>query len=130
MNMSPGLLIIGLAFATLCDAHTHLKDSQPADGSVVTIAPDNIVLRFSEAARVTALALHKVGEAERKLVPLPTAAAQQVTVPLSKLGPGKYVVTYRVVSGDGHIMSGELHFTIDPNATPAAPKASQQDHTR
>ncbi len=67
MNMSPGLLTIGLAFATLCDAHT--------------------------------------------------------------LGPGKYVVTYRVVSGDGHIMSGELHFTIDPNATPTAPKASQ-DHTR
>ena len=129
MNMSPGLVIIGLAFATLCDAHTHLKDSQPADGSVVTAAPDNIVLRFSEAARVTALALHKVGEAERKPVPLPTAPAQEVTVPLSKLGPGQYVVTYRVVSDDGHIMSGELHFSIDPHATPTAPKVSQ-DHTR
>src|SRR2546430_3408943 len=93
MNMSFVLLIIGLASATLCDAHAHLKDSQPADGSVVTIAPDNLVLRFSEAARVTALALHRVGEAERKLVPLPTAPAQQVTLPLSKLGPGKYVVT-------------------------------------
>jgi len=129
MNISGVLLIIGLPFATLCDAHTHLKDSQPADGSVVTVAPDNIVLRFSEAARVTALTLHKVREAERKLGPLPTAPAQQVTVPLSKLGPGKYVVTYRVVSGDGHIMSGELHFAIDPNATPTTPKASQ-DHTR
>jgi copper transport protein len=129
MNISRALLIIGLGLATLCDAHTHLKDSQPADGSVVMVAPDNIVLRFSEAARITALALHKVGEAERKLGPLPTAAAQEVTVPLSKLGPGKYVVTYRVVSGDGHIMSGEFHFTIDPNATPTTPKASQ-DHTR
>jgi len=61
MNMSFALLITGLGFATLCDAHAHLKDSQPADGSVVTIAPDNLVLRFSEAARVTALALHRVG---------------------------------------------------------------------
>ncbi|TLZ27885.1 MAG: copper resistance protein CopC [Gammaproteobacteria bacterium] len=125
MNMSFALLITGLGFATLCDAHAHLKDSQPADGSVVTIAPDNLVLRFSEAARVTALALHRVGEAERKLVPLPTAPAQQVTLPLSKLGPGKYVVTYRVVSGDGHIMSGELRFTIDPSARPTASKASR-----
>jgi len=125
MKMSFVLLIIGLGFATLCDAHAHLKDSQPADGSVVTIAPDNLVLRFSEAARVTALALHRVGEAERKLVPLPTAPAQQVTLPLSKLGPGKYVVTYRVVSGDGHIMSGELRFTIDPSAAPTTPKASR-----
>src|SRR5947199_373973 len=98
MKMSFVLLIIGLGFATLCDAHAHLKDSQPADRSVVTIAPDNLVLRFSEAARVTALALHRVGEAERKLVPLPTGPAQQVTVPLPKLGPGNYVVTYHFVS--------------------------------
>src|SRR5437016_13427090 len=99
MNMSFALLITGLGFATLCDAHAHLKDSQPADGSVVTIAPDNLVLRFSEAARVTALALHRVGEAERKLVPLPTARPRQLTRPWSNLGPANSFLPYRLSGG-------------------------------
>ncbi len=117
-----------LALAAAAQAHTHLKQSAPAEGSVVTAAPTNIVLTFSESARVTALTVQKEGEAAQKLAPLPSTPAEQVTVPAPKLAPGKYVVNWRVVSDDNHIMSGKLHFTIDPTAVPAAGKTPDHDH--
>ncbi len=119
-----------LIFAAAAEAHTHVKEAQPADGSVVTTAPANIVLKFSEAARVTALTVQKDGEAEQKLAPLPSAPTEVVSVPAPKLAPGRYVVSYRVVSDDNHIMSGKLHFTFDPKATPSAGKAPDHDHDK
>jgi methionine-rich copper-binding protein CopC len=47
---------------------------------------------------------------------LPTTAAQQVTVPLPPLTPGAYLVAWRVISDDGHVMAGVLHFTLSAAA--------------
>ena len=110
------------------DAHAHLKGSVPAEGSVVNVAPANIVLKFSEAAKLTAFTLQKDGGAEQKLAPPPSAASAEISVPTPKLEPGKYVVSYRVVSDDNHVMSGKLQFTIDPKATPSAGKETHHDH--
>jgi methionine-rich copper-binding protein CopC len=117
-----------LAASALVQAHTHLEEANPAEGSVLNAAPSNIVLKFSEAARITALTVQKDGGAEQKLAPLPTSASEEVTVPAGKLAAGKYVVNWRVVSDDNHIMSGKLHFTIDPTATPSAGKSPDHDH--
>jgi methionine-rich copper-binding protein CopC len=119
-----------LAASTLAHAHTHLKESQPADGSVLNVAPVSIALTFSQPARITALTLQKDGEGEQKLAPLPTIAAVQVSVPTGKLAPGKYVVTYRVLSADNHIISGKLHFTVDPNAASSTGKQTDPAHTK
>lgn len=99
-----------LLLAGVASAHTHLKTSVPAEGSSVK-APEEITLSFSAAAQVTALTIQKEGEAERKLTP-PVAAADHVAVNPGKLTPGKYTVSWRTVSGDGHVMSGKLHFTV------------------
>jgi methionine-rich copper-binding protein CopC len=127
MKTSKWLIGAGLlAFAAGAQAHTHLKQSTPAEGSVVTSPPPNIVLTFSEAARVTALTLQKEGAEKQKLAPLPAAAAEQVTVPVPALAPGKYVVNWRVVSDDNHVMSGALHFTV---AGPRASESTARDQT-
>jgi len=108
-------LLSGLALITIAvtaSAHAHLQKSSPADGSVITTSPANLVLNFSEAARLTALSIQKGSEPEQKLKPLPTTAAQQISVPLPALTPGTYSVSWRVVSDDGHMMSGALHFTL------------------
>ena len=117
-----------LAFAAAAQAHTHLKGSTPAEGSSITASPTKIVLKFSEAAQVTALSIQKEGETEQKLSPLPGKPAAEVSVPAPKLAPGKYVVNYRVVSDDSHVMSGKLHFTIDPSAPPSTGKETNHDH--
>ena len=108
--------LAGALFALLfsvAQAHTHLKAAVPAEASTVQGSVDHIELTFSEKARLTALTLQKEGATEeQKLAPLPTEAAAQVSVPTPKLGPGKYTVSWRVVSDDNHIMSGKLHFTV------------------
>jgi methionine-rich copper-binding protein CopC len=105
-----GLALVALGVAA--DAHARLQKSSPADNSVITASPSNLVLNFSEAARLTALSIQKGEEPKQRLNPLPTTAAQQISVPLPPLTPGTYSVSWRLVSDDGHIMGGALHFTL------------------
>jgi methionine-rich copper-binding protein CopC len=101
-----------ISFAVTADAHAHLQSSTPADNSVLGASPPNVVLNFSEAARLTALSIKKGVEPEQKLQPLPTSAAAQLSVPLPQLTPGAYVLGWHVLSNDGHVTSGSLHFTL------------------
>jgi methionine-rich copper-binding protein CopC len=129
MKKSTWLAAAALALTTaVVQAHTHLKSSVPAEGSTVNAAPANIVLNFSAAARVTALTIQKEGAAEQKLAPLPTTASTEITVPSPDLEPGKYVVSYRVMGSDNHVMSGKVQFTVDPKAAPSAAKSTDHEH--
>jgi methionine-rich copper-binding protein CopC len=91
-------------------AHAHLTAAVPAEGSAGK-APEHVVLTFSEAARITAMSLQREGEEPRKLAPLPAEMAAHITIPLPKLLPGKYTLSWRAVSDDGHVVPGTLHFT-------------------
>lgn len=118
------LLIAGMAVSA--QAHTHLSSSVPADKSRVK-APAAIELNFPEAAKLTALTLQKGSEAAVALKPLPADAAKHLSVPVSALAAGDYVVNWRMVGGDGHVMSGKFGFTVDPNA-PEARAAAAHEH--
>lgn len=104
-----GVLVLLSAFA---QAHTHLQKSTPADNSVVASSPTQLVLNFSEATRLTAVSIEKEGGESTAIGELPKDAAQALTVPLSRLGPGKYLVKWRALGADKHVMSGTLHFTV------------------
>ncbi|MGA8706205.1 MAG: copper resistance CopC family protein [Steroidobacteraceae bacterium] len=94
-------------------AHAHLQRSDPADGAVISNMPAQLTLQFSEAAQLTALTLSKAGQTvPQKLAPLPSAAATQLQVTAPRLEPGDYELRYRVISADGHIMAGKIHFTV------------------
>ena len=110
LSLLSGLALV--AFGVTANAHAHLQKSSPADNSVITTSPSNLVLNFSEAARLTALSIQKGEEPKQHLKPLPTTAAQQITVALPPLTPGTYSVSWRLVSDDGHVMGGALHFTL------------------
>jgi methionine-rich copper-binding protein CopC len=102
-----------LLFPLMAGAHAHLETAQPAEGSVISAAPEKFVLRFSEPAQLTALSLLKVGAREpQKIATQPAAASAQISIPAPPLGPGTYELRYRVLSADSHIMSGSVHFTI------------------
>jgi len=109
-SLSSGLVLV--MFGVTASAHAHLQKSSPADNSVITASPPNLVLNFSEAARLTALSIQKDDEPAQKLQPPSTAAAQQISVPLPQLTSGTYSVSWHVLSDDGHVMSGTLHFTL------------------
>ena len=119
--VAAAVLIVGTA-----QAHMHLETSTPLDGSVVTVAPSSIELTFSTAARLTALTIHQDGAAEQKLAPLPATPSAVFKVTAPQLPPGSYVVHWRTVGDDGHVMKGEIRFSIDPHSVPNTGKTPEQ----
>ena len=105
--------LLFLAAAT-AHAHAHLTSSDPGEGSAGK-SPGQIVLTFSEPARLTALNLERKDAESRKLAP-PTTTAARLTIPLSNLVPGSYTLEWRALGGDGHITSGAVHFTVVESA--------------
>jgi methionine-rich copper-binding protein CopC len=110
----PSLLsgVVLIAFAVTAHAHAHLLTSSPAADSVITTSPPALVLNFSEAAQLAALSIQKGSDPLQKLKPPRTDAAAQISVPLPPLTPGVYTLTWRVLSADGHVVSGALRFTL------------------
>jgi methionine-rich copper-binding protein CopC len=113
------LLLVGLS--ALAFAHAKLLKSDPVEGSTVKAAPTKFVLTFGEPAKLTTLTLQKDAEPAKKIGPLPTEAAAEVSVPAPKLEPGKYVLAWRAIGDDSHVVPGKLTFTV--GATPATTSA-------
>lgn len=95
-------------------AHAMVETSEPAEGAVLSAAPRQVVLRFNEPSRVTALRLlneanQEVGVRRDAGRGMATSATAAVTGPLA---PGGYRVEWRAMGADGHVMSGTVHFTV------------------
>lgn len=104
-----------LVTASPASAHARLEASSPKDGSTLTATPPEIMLRFNEPV--------KDGLNQVSVTSGSTDATQgkvevdgnNVYQPLkSSLKSGAYKVTYKVVSADGHPISGTLSFTYAP----------------
>jgi methionine-rich copper-binding protein CopC len=119
------LAALGVLFTSSAFAHTHLAKSVPANGSVVTTAPEKITLQFEHEVRLTELTIQQgEAKAERLLVPLPHEPVKEVTAAPPKLAAGAYVVNWRAVGADGHVMSGKVRFTVSADgAAPANAKS-------
>ncbi|MGH8265824.1 MAG: copper resistance CopC family protein, partial [Steroidobacteraceae bacterium] len=76
-------------------AHAHLERAEPADGSVLHAAPRQLVLTFSQPARLTVLWIEPADGKRLKLTGLATEAARQISVALPALAPGRYTVSWR-----------------------------------
>ena len=95
-------------------AHTALVGMTPSNGSTLTTAPTQVVLTFTEAVEqvgdavvVTAPSGARVGSGA------PVVDGSLVTQQLVALTEaGRYTVAFRVVSDDGHPVTGSLAFTL------------------
>lgn len=111
-------------------AHTDLVGTAPADGDVLDGAPAAVTLTFNEELLEAAVRVSITDESGAVVAKdIAESAGSDVTVPWpADLAPGTYVVSYRVVSGDGHPVSGDITFTYGPAAaassSPAAPAGS------
>ena len=112
-------LLLGAAPAF---AHTRLESSDPGDKSSVDAAPASVSLTFNEAISAEFATLSVVGPDGTNYQSGPVSAANgQVSTAVSPLGPaGVYEIGYRVVSDDGHPVSGKVSFTL----TTAGPGAA------
>ncbi|WP_081655077.1 copper resistance CopC family protein [Amycolatopsis orientalis] len=111
------------------DAHSFLESSTPAKDSAIATAPAKIVLTFNEPLDSGFTELTVVGPdgATHWESAAATVAGAELSAPVKPLGPaGKYTVDYRIVSADGHPVSGSYSFTLTKpgpgaSAAPASP---------
>jgi methionine-rich copper-binding protein CopC len=101
-----------MSMSALTYAHTHLVKAVPPDGSTVSAPPAKFVLTFTEPARLTALSLQKDAEPAKKLGPLPEARAAEISIPAPQMAAGKYILSWRAVGDDGHVVPGKVTFTV------------------
>jgi copper transport protein len=104
-------------------AHSELTASMPADKTSVDAAPKELMLHFSEPVRLTALAITKAGEAQREISTLPAERQKDFSIASPGLAKGQYTVSWRALSGDAHVMTGEFRFAV---GEPIADGASQE----
>jgi methionine-rich copper-binding protein CopC len=103
----------------LAYAHTELSASVPADKAVLEAAPKELMLHFSTPVRLTALSLQKQGQSKQSLGPLPADVSEHVSLAAPMLSEGQYTVSWRALSADTHVMTGEFAFTIRAGGMPA-----------
>ncbi|HEY7563900.1 MAG TPA: copper resistance protein CopC [Acidimicrobiia bacterium] len=102
--------------AMAASAHAQLVSTTPTDGETVAASPEQIELDFSETVSVPMDGIRlfdhsatrvSTGLAER------SGDGSTVVLPVTgQLGMGTYVVTWRVVSADGHPINGAFVFHV------------------
>ena len=113
------VICAALAFAPAAWGHASLVGSEPVDRAVVAQPPATIKLIFNEP--VAPLALRLVGPDGRSVELTDAAAADQaltIAIP-GTLPRGTHLLSWRVISADGHPVGGALVFSvIEPSAEP------------
>jgi copper transport protein len=122
MRLIAGLatLLSVLCLASSASAHASLVSAEPSDGSVAAQPPQTVQLRFNEPVTPVVVGLI---DAEGKTRDDVTVRAVDDTIVLAlpmSLPRGTQIVSYRVISQDGHPVGGSLVFSIGA-ATGAAP---------
>jgi methionine-rich copper-binding protein CopC len=110
-----GVLVVALAGGAA--AHSLLLESVPAAGATLTAPPEQITLRFNNRIEKKLSTIRLVDErgAPRAVTVLGTdGSADRLTATLSPLPPGAWRIEWRVLSTDGHIVSGAFSFRVAP----------------
>ncbi|HEX6389268.1 MAG TPA: copper resistance protein CopC [Solirubrobacteraceae bacterium] len=112
-----------IAFAALAllpasaSAHAQLEGTTPARGAVVKAQPPRVVFAFSEGVEAPPGAVRVFDRAGQRVddgaVAHPGGDGAKLAVGLKRgLPDGTYTATYRVISADGHPVSGGLVFSV------------------
>ena len=110
--------------AGAAQAHAALIRTSPAQGSIVTSAPSEIVITFSEVVqpvptRITVIA----PDGKRIDSGNPRVQGDDMHIPVRTNVPGgTYLVSYRVISADSHPVGGGFTYSVGAPSPGGAPK--------
>lgn len=105
-------LLLTLVSAGGALAHAQLLAADPADNAVLQAWPEAVTLTFNEPVTVLAAALiGPDGGREDLLAGATGGEAVAVSLPTGG-GQGTHIVSWRVISADGHPIAGSLVFSV------------------
>ena len=119
------LIILPLA----ANAHSPLSSSFPSDGETLDVPPVEIIMDFKASAKLIKVELIKsndkkgngflggmFGGDDGEPVPLGKSFLMSMNkrqvIPIPSLGEGGYVLLWRAMGEDGHVIKGELTFKV------------------
>ena len=122
-------------------AHAGLAFSNPEDGAALEVAPEEVVLTFTEELLSDLVEISVLDADDNPVVvtelPQTPPPGTDVKVPWpADLPPGEYSVAFRVVSADGHPVTGRVTFSFasqretavepTPSETPAVDESTTE----
>ena len=118
--------------ASDADAHATLQATEPLRGATLDAQPERVVFRFNEPVELNfgAIDVYDAGgnEVDDGKVVHPGGKASDVAVGLQPgIADGTFTATFRVISADGHPVSGGFVFVV--GAPGAAPTKSVSELT-
>ena len=122
------LVVFPVSAAT---GHAGLAFSSPEDGAVLDIAPEEVVLTFTEELLSDLVEISVLDADDNPVVitevPQTPPPGTDVKIPWpADLPPGEYSVAFRVVSADGHPVTGRVTFSYEnPREVPEASSPSE-----
>lgn len=130
--------LLGIGVAGTASAHAELRSSNPADGASLDMAPEVIRLVFGEVLLSGGAAVTATNSDTDKRLDLPTPqlSGRKLTVSWPESAPGgQYRVAFRVVSADGHPITGSIQFRYrqarstsrESSTAAASPPAVEKD---
>ena len=111
--VAAGILLLALAGSAR--AHSLLLESAPAADALLAASPPEISLRFNnriEKKLSTIRLLDEGGASPPVTVLLTDGPADRLTARVPALAAGAWRVEWRVLSTDGHIVSGRFSFRV------------------
>jgi methionine-rich copper-binding protein CopC len=132
--------VVLLAAPSPALAHAQLESSDPVDGARLTSLPETVSVTLSEDVGSGAVLRVLDSSGTRVDDGDVTTAGRRVLVGVrpGESRAGTYRIVYRVVSADGHPVSGEIDFSVvgggassdptpQPSTSPAAGASGQDD---
>ena len=122
-------LAILLFLPMTANAHSPLASSFPQSGEKLNVPPAEIIMVFKSSAKLIKVSLSALLEKQSKSplgklfgnydgepIALDTSPLMKLRerhfISLPLLGSGKYLFAWRAMGRDGHVIKGELTFTI------------------
>ncbi|MFX3634127.1 MAG: copper resistance CopC/CopD family protein [Candidatus Pristimantibacillus sp.] len=109
------LVVLLLTAAPMVSAHATLEQTVPAANAELKESPPKVELTFNEAIEQGVSSVEVLDSQSRKVTSVKAELNANRTVlqlPLPELDDGVYTVAYRIVSEDGHPVSGSYVFVL------------------
>ena len=111
-------VLAGLAQPSGAWAHASLVGSDPPAGATVANPPPTLRLDFNEP--VSPLVVRLIGPTGEAATPAVKAENSTLTITPAPLSRGTHVLSWRVISADGHPVGGSVMFSVGaPTNSPA-----------
>ena len=107
------------SLATTSVSHSPVKSSNPADGATLQVVPEALTLMLAEPGRfMKVVVTHTTADGSMPHtieLKIPSRdMTKMMEFPAPDMGPGTYLVEWRVLGGDGHAMKGTVTYTVSP----------------